>query len=37
VVLVAVLGVLVLGEELSPRSWIGVLLMGIGAALVAWP
>jgi uncharacterized membrane protein len=27
----------VLGEELSPRSWIGVLLMGIGAALVAWP
>jgi len=26
-----------LGEQLSPRGWIGVLLMGIGAALVAWP
>jgi transporter family protein len=37
VVLVAVLGVLVLGEQLSARSWIGVLLMGLGAALVAWP
>jgi transporter family protein len=37
VVLVAVLGVLLLGEQLSARSWIGVLLMGLGAALVAWP
>jgi transporter family protein len=37
VVLVAVLGVWLLGEQLSPRGWIGVLLMGIGAALVAWP
>jgi len=37
VVLVAVLGVLVLGEQLSVRSWIGVLLMGLGAAMVAWP
>lgn len=37
VVLVAVLGVLVLGEQLSARGWIGVLLMGLGAAMVAWP
>jgi len=37
VVLVAVLGVWWLGEELSLRGWIGVVLMGIGAALVAWP
>lgn len=37
VVLVAVLGVLVLGEELSLRGWLGVVLMGLGAALVAWP
>lgn len=36
VVLVAVFGVLVLGEQLSSRGWIGVLLMGLGAALVAW-
>jgi transporter family protein len=36
VVLVAVFGVLVLGEQLSTRGWIGVLLMGLGAALVAW-
>lgn len=36
VVLVAVFGVLVLGESLSGRGWIGVLLMGLGAALVAW-
>lgn len=37
VVLIAVLGVLLLGERLSGRGWIGVLLMGVGAALVAWP
>ena len=37
VVLVAVLGVWLLGEQLSLRGWIGVALMGIGAALVAWP
>lgn len=37
VVLVALMGVLVLGEQLSLRGWIGVLLMGLGAALVAWP
>ncbi|MFM7651906.1 MAG: EamA family transporter [Vulcanococcus sp.] len=37
VVLVAVLGVWLLGEQLSLRGWIGVLLMGIGAVLVAWP
>lgn len=36
VVLVALFGVLVLGESLSGRGWIGVLLMGLGAALVAW-
>jgi transporter family protein len=37
VVLVALFGVLVLGEHLGPRGWIGVLLMTLGAALVAWP
>lgn len=37
VVLVAVLGVVCLGEQLSIRGWLGVLMMGIGAALVAWP
>ena len=37
VVLVAVLGVWVLGEQLSGRGWVGVLLMGVGAVLVAWP
>lgn len=37
VVLVALLGVLVLGEQLSLRGWLGVVLMGVGAALVAWP
>ncbi|MFM8936386.1 MAG: EamA family transporter [Vulcanococcus sp.] len=37
VVLVAVFGVAVLGEQLSGRGWIGVLLMTLGAALVAWP
>ncbi|MEY4297498.1 MAG: hypothetical protein RLZZ423_677 [Cyanobacteriota bacterium] len=37
VVFVALFGVVVLGEQLSGRGWIGVLLMTIGAALVAWP
>lgn len=37
VVLVAVFGAAVLGEQLSGRGWIGVLLMALGAALVAWP
>ena len=37
VVLIAVLGVWFLGEELSLRGWLGVVLMGLGAALVAWP
>jgi transporter family protein len=37
VVLIAVFGVLVLGEQLGPRGWIGVVLMGTGALLVALP
>ncbi len=37
VLLVAVLAAVFLGESLSPAGWIGVLLMGAGAALVAWP
>jgi len=37
VVLVAGFGVLVLGEHLGPRGWMGVLLMGVGALLVALP
>jgi len=37
VVLVALLGVLVLGEQLGWRGWLGIALMGVGAALVAWP
>jgi transporter family protein len=37
VVLVALFGVWVLGEQLSGRGWVGVLLMTLGAALVAWP
>ena len=36
VVLVAVLGVVCLGEQLSVRGWLGVVMMAIGAALVAW-
>ena len=35
VVLVAVLGVTLLGENLDPRQWIGVALMGVGAVLLA--
>lgn len=37
VVLVAVFGSLLLGESLGPRAWLGVLLMGGGAVLVALP
>ena len=33
--LVAVLGVLFLGEKLQPRNWLGVLLMAAGALLLA--
>jgi transporter family protein len=35
VVLVAVFGVLVLGERLSPRNWLGVAMIAGGAVLVA--
>ena len=35
VVLVAIFGVLFLGEGLSPRNWLGVALIGAGAVLVA--
>lgn len=35
VVIVAVLGVLLLGESLQPRHWLGVVLMGVGAVLLA--
>ena len=37
VVLIAVFGVWVLGEQLGPRGWIGVVLMAAGALLVALP
>lgn len=33
--MVAVLGVLFLGEKLQPRNWLGVLLMAVGALLLA--
>ena len=36
VVLVAVFGVLFLGESLSSRNWFGVVLIAAGAILVAW-
>jgi len=36
VVFVAILGVLLLGEKLSPTGWLGVLLIAAGALLVAW-
>ena len=36
VVLVAVFGVLFLGEQLSTANWIGVALIAAGAILVAW-
>jgi transporter family protein len=35
VVLVAIFGVVFLGEQLSRAAWLGVLLMGAGAVLVA--
>jgi len=36
VVLVAVFGVLVLGERLAPLNWVGVAMIAGGAVLVAW-
>ncbi len=36
VVLVAIGGVALLGERLSPLQWSGVALIALGAALVAW-
>lgn len=37
VVLVALLAWLLLAEPLGLKAWIGVVLMALGAALVAWP
>ncbi len=37
VVLVALFGVLMLGERLPPLGWLGIALMGVGAVLLAWP
>ena len=36
VVLVAIFGVLFLGERLAPQNWFGVALIAMGAILVAW-
>jgi bacterial/archaeal transporter family protein len=36
VVLVAVFGVVLLGERLSTANWLGVALIALGAVLVAW-
>lgn len=36
VVLVAIFGVTILGESLSPINWIGIAMMASGAVLVAW-
>ncbi|WP_332643500.1 EamA family transporter [Aeromicrobium sp.] len=36
VVLVAIFGVTLLGEHLQPKQWIGVVLVGAGAVLLAW-
>lgn len=36
VVLVALFGVIFLGEKLSPANWLGVALMALGAILVAY-
>lgn len=36
VVLVALGGVVFLGESLSPIQWLGVVLIAVGATLVAW-
>jgi len=35
-VLIALLAVPLLGEQLDLKAWLGVVLMAIGAALVAW-
>jgi bacterial/archaeal transporter family protein len=35
VVLVAIFGVLVLGERPSPAGWVGIAMIGCGAALIA--
>jgi transporter family protein len=35
VVLVAIFGVLVLGERPSPAGWVGIAMIGAGAALIA--
>jgi transporter family protein len=37
VVRVALFGVLVLGERLTLHGWLGIVLMGLGAVLLAWP
>ncbi|GEP08411.1 EamA family transporter [Methylobacterium gnaphalii] len=36
VVLVAIFGVVILGERLSGMNWLGVMLIGVGAVLVAY-
>jgi bacterial/archaeal transporter family protein len=36
IVLVAVFGVAFLGERLSPANWLGIVLIGCGAVLVAY-
>ena len=36
VVLVAIFGVMFLGEKLAPQNWAGVALIAAGAVLVAW-
>jgi transporter family protein len=36
VVLIALLALVFLGEQLDLKAWFGVLLMAVGAALVAW-
>jgi transporter family protein len=36
VVLVAIFGALLLGERLSAANWVGVLLIALGALLVAF-
>lgn len=36
VVLVAIFGVIFLGERLAPENWLGVGLIAAGAVLVAW-
>jgi transporter family protein len=35
-VLVAVFGVMFLGEKLSAPNWLGVILIAAGALLVSW-